>query len=64
MKPTQNSPSPKALVIQEALNKAIAEDLKKKRRLGHYVVFWEDGKIVYRGDDAPQMERKQDWLAG
>jgi hypothetical protein len=42
------------------LNKAIAAALEKKRRLGQYAVFREDDKVVFRGDDAPRLEQKQD----
>ncbi len=31
----------------QALREAVAEALEKKRRLGQYTVFWEDGRIVY-----------------
>lgn len=60
MKLAKNPPSRESQVIQTALNKAIAAALEKKHRLGQYAVFWEDGKVVYRGDDAPQMEQKRD----
>jgi hypothetical protein len=60
MKLTKNPPSPESQVIQTVLNQAIAATLEKKRRLGQYAVFWEDGKIVYRGDDAPRPMQKHD----
>ncbi|MBE0436598.1 MAG: hypothetical protein IBX56_12430 [Methylomicrobium sp.] len=60
MKLAQNPPSPESQVIQTVLNKAIAATLEKKRRLGQYAVFWEDGKVIFRGEDAPQMEQKRD----
>ena len=42
--------------ILDCLRDAVAEELERKRRLGHYYVFWEDGKLVYIGDDAPKDE--------
>ena len=41
----------------QALHEAVAEALEKKRRLGQYAVFWEDGRIVLRGEDAPKQEQ-------
>lgn len=41
---------------QEMLNSlrtAVAETLERKRRLGQYAVFWQDGKPVLIGEDAP-----------
>jgi hypothetical protein len=45
---------PQTQAILEALRKAVAETLDRKRRLGHYAVIWRDGKPVAIGDDAPQ----------
>ncbi len=42
--------------ILECLRDAVAEELERKRRLGHYYVIWEHGKLVYVGDDAPKDE--------
>lgn len=53
----RNQPEEKAL---QALREAVAEALEKKRRLGQYAVFWEDGRIVLRGEDAPRQEQKQE----
>lgn len=36
------------------MKQAVAKALDKKRRLGQYAVFWEDGKPVLIGEDAPQ----------
>ena len=41
----------------QALREAVAEALEKKRRLGQYAVFWENGRIVLRGEDAPKQEQ-------
>ncbi len=60
MKLVNNPPSQESLVIQTVLNKAIAATLEKKRRLGQYAVFWENDKVVYRGDDAPRLTPNQD----
>jgi len=60
MKLAKNPPSQESQVIQAVLNRAIATALEKKRRLGQYAVFWEDGKVIYRGDDAPQVEPTRD----
>ena len=45
--------------ILECLREAVAEELDRKRRLGHYYVIWEDGKLVYVGDDAPKHENPE-----
>ena len=37
----------------ESLRRAVANELEKKRSLGHYAVFWRDGRVVIEGDDAP-----------
>ncbi len=37
----------------DALQAAVAQELDKKRRLGHYAVIWQDGKPVAIGEDAP-----------
>lgn len=45
--------SPEAQKTLEALRKAVADTLERKRRLGHYAVVWRDGKPVAIGEDAP-----------
>jgi hypothetical protein len=50
------SPSPEGLVILKALQDAVTKNLEKKRRLGHYIVTWQDGRPVLVGDDAPKPE--------
>ena len=39
----------------ESLRRAVAKELDRKRRLGHYAVFWRDGRVVFEGDDAPDV---------
>ena len=39
----------------ESLRRAVAKELDRKRRLGHYAVFWRDGSVVFEGDDAPDV---------
>ena len=40
-----------------ALQRAVTRALDRKRRLGQYAVFWEDGQVIFDGPDAP-AERK------
>jgi hypothetical protein len=54
----EKQPSEKSQVILSALKDAVANALEKKRKLGQYAVVWEDNKLVYRGEDAPQIESK------
>jgi hypothetical protein len=54
----EKQPSEKSQVILSALKEAVANALEKKRKLGQYAVVWEDNKLVYRGEDAPQIESK------
>lgn len=37
----------------DALQRAVAKALDRKRRLGHYYVVWSDGRPVCIGPDAP-----------
>ncbi|QEP43393.1 hypothetical protein D5085_09820 [Ectothiorhodospiraceae bacterium BW-2] len=46
-------PSAEALQALEALKTAVNKALNTKRRLGHYAVFWQDGKPQFIGEDAP-----------
>ena len=48
--------SPSDQQVLEALQQAVAAELERKRRLGHYIVSWEDGRAVLEGPDAPQPE--------
>jgi hypothetical protein len=47
-------PSPESIVVLNALRSAVAKELDRKKRLGHYYVSWENDRIVLIGDDAPQ----------
>ncbi|AIA76087.1 hypothetical protein FF32_14945 [Halomonas campaniensis] len=48
---TQLSPDTQEML--NSLRTAVAETLERKRRLGQYAVFWQDGKPVLIGEDAP-----------
>ena len=36
-----------------SLQRAVTRALDRKRRLGQYAVFWEDGQVIFDGPDAP-----------
>ena len=36
-----------------ALQRAVTRALERKSRLGQYAVFWEDGRVILDGPDAP-----------
>ena len=36
-----------------SLQRAVSRALERKRRLGQYAVFWEDGRVIFDGPDAP-----------
>ena len=40
-------------IALDALKRAVAEALERKRRLGHYAVVWRDGRALCIGPDAP-----------
>ena len=40
----------------EALRRAVAQALERKRRLGQYAVFWKNGRVVFVGPDAPEEQ--------
>ena len=42
-------------VILNSLQKAVTQELEKKRRLGHYAVVCRDGKPMMIGEDAPKV---------
>jgi hypothetical protein len=46
-------PSPESIVVLNALRTAVAKELDKKKRLGHYYVSWQNDRVVFIGDDAP-----------
>jgi hypothetical protein len=51
--PPQVSPSEHSSQLLEALGQSVAKALDTKRRLGHYVVTWQNGKPLLVGEDAP-----------
>ena len=42
-------------VALDALRRAVAEALERKRLLGQYAVVWRDGRAVCIGPDAPAV---------
>lgn len=48
--------SPESQMMLEALRAAVTKNLDRKRKLGEYVVVWQDGKPVLLGADAPTDE--------
>lgn len=40
-------------MVLDALKRAVAEALERKRKLGQYAVIWRDGRVVCIGPDAP-----------
>lgn len=52
--PRNNGPSKEALEMLNSLQRAVDKALERKRRLGQYAVFWQDGQIVCVGEDAPE----------
>ena len=57
MNTTKNQPSKQSQIILNSLKQATNNVLEKKRRLGQYVVLWENDAIVYKGEDAPSQEK-------
>ncbi|MDA3902917.1 MAG: hypothetical protein PF441_05655 [Desulfuromusa sp.] len=52
MKTSQKvTPSKESQILLESLQKAVAQTLEKKRRLGQYAVIWKDGKPAVMGED-------------
>lgn len=45
--------------ILELLQQVAAKTIERKRRLGHYIVVWQDGKPVAVGEDAPPVEQAE-----
>jgi len=52
----QKQPSKHSELVLNALTQAASNEIEKKRRLGQYVVIWENDAIVYKGEDAPRQE--------
>lgn len=42
--------------LLDTLRRVATQTIERKRRLGHHVVIWQDGKAVALGDDAPSRE--------
>lgn len=51
---------PDTLQMLDSLKQAVVQALEKKKRLGQYAVFWENGKPVLIGEDAPQTPSCQE----
>jgi hypothetical protein len=49
----KKTPSKEGQILLDTLQKAVTENLEKKRRLGQYAVVWRDGKPLLTGEDAP-----------
>lgn len=56
MTTVKTQPSEKCQLILGALKNAVTNTLEKKHKLGQYAVMWEDDKLVYKGEDKPQMD--------
>ena len=48
--------APSVEQVLEALQQAVSAELERKRRLGHYIVTWQNGQPVLEGPDAPRTE--------
>lgn len=48
--------APDTQEMLDSLRTAVTDTLEYKRRLGNYVVIWQDGKPVLVGDDAPPQQ--------
>ena len=55
MNTAQKQPSKHSELVLNALKQATSNEIEKKRRLGQYVVLWENDTIVYKGEDAPRQ---------
>ncbi len=42
------------LLMLQSLRDAVKKELERKTRLGHYFVTWENGKIIFTGEDKPK----------
>ena len=56
--------SPDAQKTLECLRQVAIDTLERKRRLGHYAVFWRDGSPVIIGEDAPAdyTQERRAWV--
>jgi hypothetical protein len=54
-----SEPSEESKIILESLKTAVANELEKKRRLGHYTVTWDGKNPVLEGEDAPKELNQQ-----
>jgi hypothetical protein len=52
---TSKTPGDQALITLKALQDAVTKNLERKKKLGHYVVTWQNGKPVRVGADAPKQ---------
>ena len=46
MNTAQKQPSKHSELVLNALKQATSKEIEKKRRLGQYVVLWENGKVI------------------
>lgn len=51
---TSSPPSIQAQTMLKALQKAVANSLEKKQKLGQYAVIWKNGQPMQSGGDAPK----------
>ncbi|MBZ9558039.1 hypothetical protein KGQ96_08175 [Halomonas coralii] len=54
-----NPLTPDTQEMLDSLRATVAETLDRKRRLGHYVVIWQDDKPLLVGEDAPDQADDQ-----
>ena len=54
----KNTPSDEGQRLLDTLRQAVSKTLERKRRLGQYVVTWQNGKPVIAGEDAPGANDK------
>lgn len=45
--------------ILELLQRVATKTIERKRRLGHYIVVWQDGKPIASGEDAPSVQQSE-----
>jgi hypothetical protein len=51
-----HGPSEEGRQLLESLRQSVAKTIERKRRLGHYVVTWQNGRPLVAGDDAPRQQ--------